>query len=293
MNHPLKKLCVGVSFHYNANRLGYLKQTLTNLPELADELEVHVFTNASDDSLKDTIRAAGSAIAPACLFIHEPRLLGHPFLLTWCHMNIFRERFTQDTSISHFLYLEDDIDIRVNNITYWLKGREALRPYGLIPSFMRYEYQAGHSEKYATDFGKMLTYTSLRKITATRDTAYVNLPNPYQGMYLLDRELMQEHLDGPSSAPEFGTWGIREKAAAGITFLNVPAPFLSRNLVGYDRLAGQVDPNCLIHHIPNNYADNPASGFGKVKVSDLIQPHFNLRLLGQLWQRFQKRRTRS
>jgi hypothetical protein len=55
MNHPLKKLCVGVSFHYSANRLGYLKQTLTNLPALADELEGHVFTNASDDSLKDTI----------------------------------------------------------------------------------------------------------------------------------------------------------------------------------------------------------------------------------------------
>jgi hypothetical protein len=293
MNQPLKKLCVGVSFHYNANRLGFLKQTLSNLPALADEVEVHVFTNASEDSLKDTIRAAGSSIAPGCLAIHEPKLLGHPFLLTWCHMNIFRARFHEDSGISHFMYLEDDIDIREHNVRYWLDAREALRPHGLIPSFLRYEYQDGCEEKCATDIVKMLVYTRLRKIDLSTETAYVNLPNPYQGMYLLDRALMKEHLDGPSSAPEFGSWGIREKAAAGITFLNVPAPFHSRNLVGYNKTIGQVDPGCLIHHIPNNYANNPASGFGKVRVSELIQRHYNWRYACHEWQRFQQRRARN
>lgn len=293
MSFRINKLCVGVSFHYNPNRLGYLRQTLSNLPSLADDLEVHVFTNASDDALKDSIRAAGSAIPPACLFVHEPRLLGHPFLLTWCHMNIFRLRFQEDARITHFMYLEDDIDIREHNIRYWLQGREALRPHGLIPSFLRYEHQDGMDNKYATDIGKMLVYSGLKRVVLDSTTAYVNMPNPYQGMYLLDRPLMDEHLNGPSSAPEFGSWGIREKAAAGITFLNVPAPFQSRNLVGYNPQTGQIDPGCLIHHIPNNYANNPASGFGKVQVCELIQPRYNWRYLCYQWHRLQQQRRRN
>jgi hypothetical protein len=52
-------------------------------------------------------------------------------------------------------------------------------------------------------------------------------------MYLLDRELAKEHFYGASSNPDSGVWGIREKAAQGLTFTKVPKGFYSRNFLGF------------------------------------------------------------
>jgi hypothetical protein len=94
-------------------------------------------------------------------------------------------------------------------------------------------------------------------------------------MYLYDRELMLEHLSGPSSNPDFGPWSIREKAAQGLTFVNVPKGFRSRNLVPYDIKRNQIDESCFIHHLPNNYANDPHSQFGKIPVDQLLKRRFN------------------
>jgi hypothetical protein len=89
-------------------------------------------------------------------------------------------------------------------------------------------------------------------------------------MYLLDRELMIEHLNGPSSIPQGTPWGIREKAAAGLTFVNVPKGCISRNFIGYNFQNKCIDPNSLIHHLPNNYANELNSQFATIKVNELI-----------------------
>ena len=108
------------------------------------------------------------------------------------------------------------------------------------------------------------------KIKISSNYYYLNLPEPYQGMYLLDRELMSEHLNGASSIPEYTPWGISEKAAAGLTFMNVPQACYSRNFVGYDLKNKRIDQNSLINHLPNNYANNSASPHGKIKVDELV-----------------------
>jgi hypothetical protein len=50
--------------------------------------------------------------------IHTPTYLGHPYLLAWSHLYTFRESFNTDESITHFMYLEDDILITEKNIEY-------------------------------------------------------------------------------------------------------------------------------------------------------------------------------
>lgn len=169
------------------------------------------------------------------------------------------------------MYLEDDILVKPENLDYWVRGREILRPLGLIPSFLRYEFKQNDDNPYSTDVTKKAKFWKLPRVRVTDTYFYVNLRQPYQGMYLLDRELMNEHLFGPSSSPDFGPWGIREKAAQGLTYANVPKGCRSRNFVGFDTAQGTVDSKSLIHHTPNNYAENPDTEFGKIRISEIIR----------------------
>jgi hypothetical protein len=169
------------------------------------------------------------------------------------------------------MYLEDDIEIKEENINYWLEARIALRQHNLIPSFIRYEIKDSVEAPFCTDITQPIEFLKLPKVKMSDSYFYLNLPQPYQGMYLLDRELAQEHFYGESSSPDFGKWRIRERAAQGLTFLNVPAGFFSRNLVGYHFLDKSIDLRSLIHNVPNNYANNPKTKFAKISVKELIK----------------------
>lgn len=113
---------------------------------------------------------------------------------------------------------------------------------------------------------------ALPYLTVSEEYAFINLPNPYQGMYLLDRELMGEFLRSPAVNPDYGVWNIREKAAQGLTFVAVPKGFYSRNLTGYLRKQGLPDPDCLVRHLPANYTHSPQYVAGKVPVEALCLP---------------------
>jgi hypothetical protein len=117
------------------------------------------------------------------------------------------------------------------------------------------------------------------------------MSNPYQGVYLMDKELMGEHLNGESSDPDFGQCDIRARAASGATFLNVPSKFLSRNVVGIIFPNMQIDKNALIHHTPNNYTNNPNTRDGKILISQLIKKGFiwNLKSLFTKFKRLRKK----
>lgn len=86
----------------------------------------------------------------------------------------------------------------------------------------------------------------------------------------MDRELMGEFIGSQCWSPDFGRWYIREKAAQGLTFCNVPPKCRSRNFVGLD-CNGKIEESVLIHHLPDNYAFDPNSPLGKVPIRGLIQ----------------------
>lgn len=279
----IDKLAIAVTFHYAENRFQYLAQTTAHFGLLATKVDVAVITNAADEERRNNIRSAIAARS-FDLQVFSPTLLGHPYLLAWSHLDVFRRLFQEDQSITHFMYLEDDIRVSPENIEYWLRGREFLKQFGLIPSFLRYELKKDDDNPYSTDVTKKLKLRKLPKVRVTDSYCYVNVPKLYQGMYLLDRELMNEHLLGPSSSPDFGPWEIREKAAQGLTFANVPKGYGSRNVIGFDVEQKRIDAKCLIHHTPNNYAADPISKFGKILIAELIgEPRKSrLRVIGNL-----------
>lgn len=266
----IKKLVIAVTFHYKETRVKYLEKIASQFHLLSNEVSVHIFTNEADEDKKLMLVDHVKQGRDLQVEIHTPTYLGHAKLLTWCHLYTFRMLFNSDPSISHFMYLEDDILITPQNIEYWLKSREELATKMLIPSFLRYELKNGSEDLYSTDCTKRVNFFKLPKIRSQNNYYYLNLPEPYQGMYLLDRELMSEHLNGASSIPEYTPWGISEKAAAGLTFMNVPRACYSRNFIGYDLNNTMIDQNSLIHHLPNNYANNLESPHGKVLIDQLV-----------------------
>jgi hypothetical protein len=110
---------------------------------------------------------------------------------------------------------------------------------------------------------------------------FLTLRYAYQAMYLFDRQLASEHLAGPATSPEFGRWNIRERAAQGQTFVDVPAGFRTRNVVPFEPQSLRIEAECHVHHLPNNYANPPRSGHGTVTLDRPVA----LPALGRLYAR--------
>jgi hypothetical protein len=267
----INNLCVAITFHYNPNRLKYLEQVTSHIDDLANKVKLFIITNEHEENYLREIEK--STKAKNFQIVTSGPLL-HRYYLTWQHLKIFRTEYRNDLNISHFMYLEDDIQIKQNNISYWLKAREDLRQYGLIPSFLLYE--VSKINKRSNSLSKPMIFRNIPKIKIGEFYWYLNMSQPYQAMYLLDRELAKEHLfDNPLEKRET-IWGVRETAAAGLTFVNIPNGFSSRVAVGFDYNSFIIDSNSLIHHLPNNYVNRPLTEYGKIKIQDLVLTNKNL-----------------
>jgi hypothetical protein len=265
----IESLLTAVTFHYDDTRLNFLQKTCLQIPSLAFKYKLLIITNTQNEHSHEKIKEQLKFLKNFEIISYP--VMGHPFFLTWGHQSIFKQYLTLDYSYSHFMYLEDDIQITPDNVTYWLRGRHELKGFGLYPSFVRYELGNKDETRYATDITKELRLKKLPHIFITSDYAYLNSPQPYQGMYLMDHEMIVNFYNSPACSPDFGNWNIREKATQGLTFLNVPKNFFSTNLIGYNVSKKYIDPGALIQHLPGNYANDPNSPFGKVPISMLIQ----------------------
>ena len=267
-NELPKKLAIAVCCHFNESRLIYLNRISDEFVELGAQVKVIIVTNTFKEDELAKIEAVLSGKGFEFEFL-MPNILGHPLLLTWIHFAVFKELLSED-SWTHFVYLEDDTLITKENIKFWIEGRELLRPYQLIPSFLRGERKVNNPQWYCSDCPNPLFFYSLPRIRVDENLGFINIPGLYQGMYLMDRQLMTEFFEGPAYNPNFGIWGIQEKAAQGITFLNVPNGYSNRNLIPYKLDSHQVDERCIIHHLPNNYAQ-PGPGVKVVKTVPVQQ----------------------
>jgi len=267
---PPIKLAVCITFHYVDERLRYLAAIGARFASLAQEVVATVVTNTGAPEHHRRITDA-FARANAGVSIFTPVGLGHPYLVPGAHFAVMRERMA-DPSVTHFMYTEDDLLCTQEHVNYLLEAREMLRPLGLLPGLFRVEHNAIDREWYSTDQSERVDLASCRRVALPVDSGlgFINLPRPYQGMYFLDRELMAEHLDGPSSAPDHGPWDIRESAAQGLTYARVPEGFTSRVVVPYYEQEKRIAQCCLVHHMTDSYALHPGTRKAKVRVRDVF-----------------------
>jgi len=283
-----------------AERIALLERCLDGLLHLqAEQIVAVVLTNKpqmTGDALSDR-RDRGGAPIPARIVKRasllpgpweQPReliVLGwhpglvyrHGYYLTWGHIPVLR-RAARTDRFSHLIYLEDDMRFTEQHLNYWCRYRAPLKQVGLLPGFVRFEWH--EKEKYLVDVSTPLDPARCRRAIPTHGdlcSHAVALHNPYQAMYLLDRALIGEHFRfsrsrSPLRSRASSTWNIRERAAAGPIFDDVPAGLRSRNVVPVrtNGSSQRLDPCCLIEHVAGTYTDDSTSQFGTLKVDNLF-----------------------
>lgn len=277
------KILICIAFYYKQERLQYLRQVLHMQQFLAPDVHTIIMTDTGDQhELKEIYSVSPPITGHFKVEIAIFNQLAHPVLLTWGHKLLLEQRMG-DLSYTHFMYSEDDIELTSENVLYWLRAREQLHPFGLYPSFFRVEWSEQQLDWMSTD---IIEPISISKAPLCRLPGgnYMNLTNPYQGLFFYDRELMIEHVASQTfDVNKFGRveniginplWvggGVQETANFALTFENVPRGFTFRNVVPYFEKYRLLDPHCFVHHLPNNYAnDKPESLAGKLRVKDVL-----------------------
>ena len=109
--------------------------------------------------------------------------------LPWYSINVMREKI-KSKSFSHFMFLEDDIIVNSENISYWIYFRKILKKFNLVPNFLRCETYDG--KYYSVDNPKRISKTKMPTIlTKNKNFGFINSKYPYSGMYLMDRDLLK------------------------------------------------------------------------------------------------------
>ena len=270
-------LLVAITFHYVASRLFYLLDVVRALADFpVQRLDVIIVTNTTAPSERNSI---SDLLAP---LLHGGKTvevlpcpaLAHPHDLAWAHKPLISGRFlAAGSGYTHFIYLEDDTRFGYANFCYFAAFRPKLAPSGLVPSFVRTEFSLRDGRLYSTDFLAPFTPDG-GPCVAVDNYRFCAVDFPYCGLFVLDRELAAEHLASAAFRPESSIslapeWPIRERAAMGLCWTAPPPGFRARYVVPVERNSGVVPGCCWVAHLPNNYANDPTTPYGKIPMSEL------------------------
>lgn len=263
------KLYTVIAFHYVENRLQYLEQTLSWLIDIDTEhTKIVIQTNdVSDKEFKKLKMLSSHQLKNVEIEIESVCDLKDPFMLTWAHKRHMLE--FKNSSYTHFAYLEDDMVLTQDLVDYWVdvRSRFQKRNLNLIPGFFRVEFKEGRA--YSVDIKQPYHVNDLTKVTL--DRVYVSLPHPYQGCFLMDRELVEEHISSPSFSHETcrkipgAANDTRERANMGNMYENIPEGFEHRMMIPLD-----IFTQCWIHHCANTYVNMPDTLHGKLPAERIF-----------------------
>lgn len=256
---------VHIAFHFDRNRLAYLREILIDLAASPfQSLSVVIDTNSPDT--QHALQNLGPGIE-----IHCFPDLPHPHLLTWACRRHFQDSIDK---YDFFLYLEDDILIPRQTVLRWFHEKDNLKAHGFWPGFLRVELD-GYRQLVASDFKHRATSP---KIVEIRGSRYLSPPFEYQACWLYDRDMLAEYLtsgrfDMPS-AQAAETDDVRAIAALGLTFVGSPEGYDSRHLLPLTS-DFQVSADAFVFHLPSNYGTKLGKRQGDLAsfaVSDLVVP---------------------
>ena len=263
------KLYITIAAHYVESRLPFLERVLKSVAAIPTQhTKVIIHTNDLSEAEADKIRAT-YANTGLDATIERVRNLTHPYFLTWAHKAHMPEFLKTD--YTHFAYLEDDMEITQKTMDYWARTRKLFLTNGLnfIPAIHRVEY-GFWGKPFSVDCTHTTPLDVGPKMTVENKT-FVGLDEPYQGMFIMDRELVEEHIKSNSFRYETANpkFEIRERANLGNLFENVPPGFQHRALVPVDNFS-----DCWVHHNANNYVKTRYSPFGKLPVKVMFSPNY-------------------
>ena len=269
-----------ISFLFNEKKINNLERVCNGLKKISNQIIIYILINKVN---KNKIKLIKKRLNLKVKIIIINNLPNQRFL-PWYQINIMKKLYKNKT-ITHFIYLEDDIFFEEKNFRYWLNSRNILKKFNLIPGFVRIEKNKQNKQNYSVDVVKKMKIKHIPKLNIDDEYFFVNNIYPYQGMYIYDRHLMKEYLFGPSSSPDFGNGSFNpefidkrmldlsllEKANIGLTYYNYPKTFFNRIVIPVDIKQKSISKISQIHHLSNNYIKHKNSIFGKINIEEVIQ----------------------
>jgi len=252
------RLLVHIAFHFVEKRLSYLEKVLATLNSYDfSEVSIVVDTNTEETKVLLMIPVLQSHVS-LDFSIHSN--LEDPYLLTWTHR---RQMETLLNRFDYFMYLEDDIVVSFPALKRWRIESSWLYPKNHFRGFLRVERDADNGF-VCTD---QVKFPSKRHYFSLKKQMFLRPPNPYQGFWIYDCGQMNTFVT--SNAWNNGNikgWGIRERAAAGMTWID------KRRMKTLIPLSSgyRVPREALVEHIANNYDNDLESQFGKIGVNELV-----------------------
>ncbi len=271
-----QRVLAAVTFHYVEARLGFLSNVIAALAALpVAKCHIHILTNNTPtSSIEDLVDNVGRGVCQ----IDVVDNLDHPYDLAWAHKDLIANKFFDKIyDFSHFIYLEDDERISSSNLLYAVNTYDELMEYGFFPSFVRTEWNKSKLMLTSTD-SLRANDLSKRPFISAGGYNFVSLDHPYCGCYILNQKLAKLHAASRSfkkdSSLEIIPMDTRERAAMGLLFEGQPKGFTSRGVVPVDVGSRRIAAEAMIDHLPNNYADNEKTPFGKVPMHSIFVGDF-------------------
>jgi hypothetical protein len=240
------KLWVNVCFHYVPERLPKFYNLIENINKFKTEkTKLIINCNISFDNNLPI----------------QVSVLDDPFHLTWEHkksmLNFLESDFT------HFVYLEGNLELTQKNLNYWCKTKQLFKQNNLnfIPAIHR--VQVFNEKTYSLDSTHRVNKKFAIEIGNQK---FISLSEPYQGMFIMDREMVEEHINSDYfNLGQKGWFGIRESANLGNMYINVPSGFSHRALVPLNNF----DECCAVHN-GTDYHNDLNSPHAKILITELF-----------------------
>lgn len=190
-----------------------------------------------------------------------------PWHLTWEHKKSFLASFEKAGTSSIFLAIEDDHLFTETNLEYFLDNKDRLAPLRLIPSFLQIEFSEVNQHYVSVGLlsKEKIPLTTLPQVLI-EDDLFVQLPNPYSGLIILDYPQAKEYVSSIAfsefESRQLTWWGIGERAMMGLQFIDPPKHFSSRNVLPVNKSQEGIKTSAWIIHQPNLYVQKQSFARG-------------------------------
>ena len=251
------KIIIHIAFHFIENRFQFLQSVINYISNYKFK-KIDIFIDCNSEEIKKySFLDRDKTNIDIKYLIHKN--LDHPFLLTWTHrQNMYKNLSKYD----YFMYIEDDIAVPFSAIQQWKIDTEILFPFGYLRGFLRVEKSSDNVLR-CTD---QTTRAKIDNFSCLNNTLYFRPSNPYQAFWIYDKSQMNIFVNNRCwHDGNHPSWEIRERASSGMIWLDQSEHKVLIPLT--DRLT--IPDNVLVYHLPNNYAIDTNSPFGKVPITDL------------------------
>ena len=165
-----------------------------------------------------------------------------------------------------YMYMEDDTEVPWKAMLSWADATPRLDPLGFIFGFYRTEVSAA-GEIVLMDATRCIDLATYDRVVHVKGLgSFLQLPEPFNGMWLASHEQLKRFVDSAVWSKE---GALSEKMPAEVfdrypersnwwlQLLDVPAGFLSRSVVPFIVEEKRLNSSARVNHLRNGYASHP------------------------------------